>query len=375
MEHFSNWWKIVGVYQKDIPFNLVIETMEKYIENGMTYPLKQNDLIFNQTLAVIPLSVYADEEHNPADKVFAMNTKTLAATIESIRRAGFGRAVVVGMDELEEKIAKESFRLIQGYQERRINLHSTTGKQQHILEMAFVRGKADDAGTPPPPSDGTTKWNTARAALLGLRRAFDIAEHLQGSNDNQVTPELKSYVETWLGSDSREPASYWQYIYLTEADSILNTRPSVFQPLKDQVDQGNILVPHRLLTIPSETDIHRSQQRDFFIHRRGDHWEATELDALDFHPDMCCDEYKGPDTKPGRPPNFPDCGDNKPWYTCEFYNSEKPEGEKEHERLKPYKLIRLMQGTGMALLASTEKGRRCTPGKNSNTFLCEPPTN
>jgi hypothetical protein len=56
---------------------------------------------------------------------------------------------------------------------------------------------------------------------------------------------------------------YWKYVYYTDADSPLHSRPSSQPRIRRALDSGLVLVPHRLQLLPYEGDI-----PDFALHRR-----------------------------------------------------------------------------------------------------------
>ena len=148
------------------------------------------------------------------------------------------------------------------------------------------------------------------------------------------------------------------------------------------------MVPHRLQPIPHESDVRGAPERWSYLPEVAEFKEVLELDASEDaanKADSCCDEYKGPDWKPGRAPSLPNKCNNF-WYMCDFH----PEKEAAsvvndrtrvhdkyelHKQLKPYQLIRLVQGTGIVHLASQEHGRRCMPWKKAHADedICQPP--
>ena len=48
--------------------------------------------------------------------------------------------------------------------------------------------------------------------------------------------------------------SRWKYIFLTEPDTLLATRPSSLDALGEALEQGYVLAPHRLQPIPHGSD-------------------------------------------------------------------------------------------------------------------------
>jgi hypothetical protein len=188
------------------------------------------------------------------------------------------------------------------------------------------------------------KVNMPKAAIEGLQQAF------KGNFEFEET-------KLWLGNHhNRESLLPWKYVYFTEPDTILQTRPWVLPQLVDALDEGFILVPHRLQPIPHESDVKGSDDKTKFVPAAGDLSVVMELDALGG--DVCCDAGI---EKPGAS-NYPECGTF--WYMCGFG---KKGGDPfvDHERLLAYKFMRLRDGTGIVSLTGTEHGRRCNPGKNA----------
>lgn len=327
-----SWWDILKVYENDRPFETSVSKLEGFIKRKP----KQVELVWKKGIAVVVFQEYVGENQNAQiDKRDKLNSIALAATIESIRRAGFGRAVVVGLQPTrDEKLAKDAFRILdaQGV--------DTASPVVGDMQVAFAAG-----------SSQVTSGNVPKAALLGLRDAFQFLAQ------NGQSEEQKKHWKAWLG-DSTQP-KHWEYVYLTEYDSILQYRASSLLKLRDEVNRGTALIPHRLQPIPHESDVQGALRRDSYLPNSGDFSEVIELDAAK---DTCCDEDWGSSRGPGKD-DFPDCG--KPWFACEFGNPELPVENREHKRVKPYKLIRLKQGTGITLISATEQARRCIPATGS----------
>ncbi|CAB9525723.1 expressed unknown protein [Seminavis robusta] len=351
IEHLSKWYVMMNPYDNEIPLQNALKKLEHYVQRGPQYPVPKEPAL-QQTIAVIAFMAYKNKMAQ--EKANQLTTRNLAATVESLRRAGMGRVVVVGMKgDDDRKLAQEAFALVQksvgsGIQQTKYGSDIT---QVGHMQVAFCDGRPEDSKTQ------FVDVNVPKAALVGLRNAFLAAE--RGDVDT---------AKPFLG-DNTTP-DYWKYVYLTEPDSILNTRPHTLQMLQQSADLGRVIVPHRFQPIPHETDVHGTQNRDLYLPHAGDFYGVIELDALSLHPDKCCDEAKGPKFKPGLPPNFPDCGNF--WYMCGF-TSHIPKTERSHDRLKQYKLIRLLQGTQFVLLASQEHGRRCLPKREMNDNVCALP--
>jgi hypothetical protein len=290
------------VYENDIPFNFAISTLEDYVNRGKDYPVVP---FLNQTMAVVAFMSYSEVGMHTV-KANKLTTRTLAATIESLRRAGMGRVVVVGVDgDMDQTLVEESFQ--RAYKVHNHNQPSV-GPVTHVgtMEVAFCNGEDGKTSSSANNNNINSKVNVPKATLMGLHKAFRAAQDGQSAQEN---------VKAWLGDHD---INHWKYIYLTEFDSVLNTRPSTLKTLQDHVDSGLILLPWRFQPIPHETDVRNCARRDLFVHQMNQYfYDVHELDALDMHPDKCCDEVKGPDFKRWKEiakekEVSQDCGDS--WY-------------------------------------------------------------
>lgn len=371
------------IYDQEIPYQTTVTKLQNYINRAPSYsPHVANEPVLKHGIAVIAFRAYA--HRSAPGKAATVTTLSLAATIESLRRAGFGRVVVVGMEDSDLGLVKASFEYLAGRLQTTQQKQQSSGplesSKQHItqlghMEVSFFQGSKVHSKT------SSLKANVPRAALLGLKEAFSLADMVR----TERSVAQQQYKSDWLGNRSDD---FWQYVYLTEPDSILQTRPTTLRQLKAQVDQGHVLVPHRLQPIPHESDVRGAPQRWSYLPEAAEFKEVRELDSLEDtenKADVCCDEYKGPDWKPGRAPSLPNKCNNF-WYMCDFHPNKEAasvgngttsvDGKYElHKQLKPYQLIRLVQGTGIVHLASQEHGRRCMPGKKVRAIedTCQPP--
>lgn len=339
VEHLSKWWKILYFQRNQVAYDSIIYHLDQYIRRYDQFPTPIQP-IFGNTLALIAFMPYGKKDD---ERGFHLTVVSLAATLESLRRAQMGRVVVIGLLEDDKYFVRDAFRYL-----------ADTVPFQH-MEVTFVQGSL---------AYGYTKFdniNVPRAALYGVKEAFNIS--LMAVSER--TEFQTQYMNEWFGDD-RE-ASHWKYVYLTEPDSILQTRPSTLQAIKDEVDNGGIFAPHRLQPIPHESDL-PYMGKQFYSLKDGDGFQSVvELDAHAGHHDVCCDEYSGKDFKPGLH-SFDNCGVGR-WWACGF-GRHKDNEDDPHMRLRPYQLMRLSKGTGLVTIAGTLHGRRCIAAKES---VCEPP--
>lgn len=329
---------------RDIPFIKINQKLENYVQRGMGYPVAKQPA-FSDTIAVVAFVPRKGNGNKFQEKKARdLTVRLLAATVESLRRAGFGRTVVVGMDNAEDsQLVEEAFKMIySNIRDRsKLAMEGMPNKIGH-MEVGFVQRSSEHAKTQ------AQDKNVPKAALQGLREAFQ-------NND-----------KAWLGTHNVDD---WKYVYLTEADNVLSTRPSSLPVLKQQVEMGRVLIPHGLQPIPHQSDVSGTREGYLFVSGRGN--PVMELNALDRYPGICCDEHKGPDHKPGLAPNHPECQSGKPWYSCDL---DPKMTKRTHNRLQQYSLIRLTQGTQMVMLSAQESGRGCLPPKKKwNTKICSAP--
>jgi hypothetical protein len=209
---------------------------------------------------------------------------------------------------------------------------------------------------------------------LSLREAHSNKHPQQ--QQQQQTSELQ---KGWLGS--LHPPTYWKYVFLTEADTILNMRASGRRSMRSALDEGLILIPHRLQPIPHVGDIAGSNSPVMFsplpphteeIDSSSSSLLPTEGDNNRSHADhrvvnvknedvtegdiMCCDMGN---IHPGYS-DYPGCGSF--WYMCGL-DPPHPNGTTTdaHKRFEKYQFMRLLPplGTGIITIAGSEHSRPC----------------
>lgn len=369
VEHMSKWWKILLKWDttNSIPLAKMKQQFQTYIQRRPT--VAPSD-VFQHTLAVI-----AFQKYQPGGQANAtleasyreLTTLSLAATIESLRRAGYGRVVVSGTGDVRSPdyaLVQDAFRTLV---EQHTNSESSSDRAiTNIghLEVGYAAAPVEYMRT------SSISKNIPKAAIMGLRDAFLNAE----KDASEQSGDTIQNMTKWLGT--RHPPSYWKYVYLTEPDSLLQTRPSALAGLAAEMNKGYVLLPHRLQPIPHESDVRGMSKTDGrFVHET-DFPNVLELDTTiqwdtdNENHDACCDENRGPNHKPGKPPTMDAGTCNHFFYACGFLKSAQSEVDP-HRRLRPYGLMRLSGGTGISSLAGTVHGRRCIPQKNS---VCRPST-
>lgn len=328
VEHLSKWWKILGIFEDPVPYNTTITKLNAYIQN---IRVDESDTTMNNTIAVVAFSPWTNE--NTPSQARNLSIISIAATIASLLQVGIGRVVVVGYTENDAQIVQDVFELL--LKNAGSNLRPVTSYTEGegsitklaSTEVAFVRATKEEV------SSRFVQVNMPKAALVGLQSA------------------LNGRMDTWrrgqfLGTSRN--ASSWKYVYFTEPDLILQTRPSALPQLRDALDQGYLLAPHRLHTLPHESDVMGMKKHNRRVPMSGKFSSVIELNALEG--DACCDENQG-SYKPRE--KFGKC--NKRWFMCGYGNTG------DHSRLEPYLLMRLRTGTGIVNLAGSSQGMRCWP--------------
>lgn len=331
VQHLSKWWKVLGVPEDDTPYNMVMSKFQEYIQR-VQFPPKNNETQpMARTIAVIAFQQWKHKTKSFEAKT--LTTSSLAATMASLIQAGFGRVVVVGYEDSDAAVVQDAFRILAK------NDGESTTRMIGSTEIAYVQATAQEV------TSQHTQVTLVKASLEGLQNA------LRGNIMTQTR------AKQWLGSRP-EASEYYKYVYLTEPDSLLQTRPSTLSQLKDALDKGMILTPHRLQPLPHESDVTDMTNDNKFVPATGSFAHVIELNAL--KKDSCCDEQRGA-FKPWK--KYGKCESSIFWWQCGFNR-----GNKDHSRLEEYQLMRLQSGMTIVTLAGTEHGRRCVP----SSFGCVP---
>ena len=325
VEHLSRWWKLAGGENWRHPrapgyqvYQWTLEKLSNYTQRRRSQPLL--DDIMNTTLAIVPLGL----KDGKAELEQQLWATSLAATLASLLIHSVARVVMVGHYKNDTQMARQALEQlvggnitilssdIDGYWETKIG----------DTELAFVRTDHIESEL--------VSENIPRGALV------DLQEALRGVNS---VPYLGSTI-----SDGR-----FRYIFLTEADQILNARLS--HPFLVAMDEGGIVIPHRVQPIPHPQDLGHLQASPHILSWPS-HKTVISLNASTA--DRCCDTGEHQDgyrrVCPGR------------WFFCDYGQAN---GTFRH--LDEYSLISLTDGTGIVALAGNQHSRRCTPMVQTNS--------
>ena len=221
VEHLSKYIKHFGREGPTVQQRLT-EILMSYLDNAQAVDLSSFssalELAVHNTLVLIPLKANKLKQDNNLSQL------QLAATLASLWRFGMGRAVVVGVSDLEREIAEGAFGLLR----ERLSVHS--------MELAYVEYTNNDTPTK----------NVPRLALKGLQFVMNPS-----NIDNAQTQE-------WLGPNP----DHWKYVYYTEPDLLLQTRPSAMPAITEALSQGVLMTAHRLEPIPHQRDFPFMNKRD-----------------------------------------------------------------------------------------------------------------
>lgn len=186
--------------------NYAIGKLKSYIQRSVD--AKPESSVMNTTLAIIPYGV----SDKTGDLSKRMWKTSLAATIVSLLKQGVPRVVVVGHYETDAELTAQVF------SELSMDNVQASPQFETILEtgqeLAYVH--RDDVASE------FVKINVPKGALHGLRDA------LKGEAD--PTP--------YLGRSAANAKDRFQYVYMTEADQILNARLST--GFLDELNAGRI---------------------------------------------------------------------------------------------------------------------------------------
>lgn len=339
VQRLSSWIEATETLtdSDNVAFHVLLSKLYEYMKHIW---MDDTTSAMQDTIAVIAFEPWTSRIKPHA--AYQLSVASLAATVASLIQASFVRVVVVGYNVQDEEYANESFQLLLSLipnQDTTSGNTTTTARQSvadkiHKTELAYVRAETRDV------ISLKTPINIVKGALTGLQAVF--------KGDTSMSTERRF---EWLGTTRN--VSSWKYVYLTELDSILQTKPSSLPFLKIALDQGMILAPHELQPLPHEHDLAGMKNTNKRVPNSFAN-DSMILQLAPFSGAVCCDEYSR-DDKPWK--QYPKCESH--WWQCGFDN------QQNHSRLEPYTLIRLTNpGLNLVSLAGTHNGRRCLPSSS-----------
>jgi hypothetical protein len=328
VEHLSMYHRLFGVNREKtgIPFDRILNSqLLGYIQKAKAYP-SQKHAAPASTIVLCPFNVKMMMKGGPhyqaGEKENQLRIHSLAATLASLWQVGMGRVVVVGGFPADEVAAKAAFDLVRG-------------KSKSSMELSFVISNNATTGL-------DNNFLTPKQAIGGLQLA------LNGKLN-------ASHTQEWLGDTPKR----WKYVYFTEPDLILSSRPGSIHALSSQLESGHVLAAHRLQPIPHELDFPGYKDLSKVVPAVGN-FSATAITDVNSAEYACCDAGNG---RPGREMKQPECGSF--WWQCGFDMRNKNYSDisdvyDAHRRKVPYTWLRFSTGTGSVMMATTEHARQCT---------------
>jgi hypothetical protein len=328
VEHLSKYHRHFEVNREKtgIPYERMKSQLLGYIEKTKDYPL-QKDAAPASTIVLCAFNVEKMTKKGPnyqkGEKENQLRIHALAATLVSLWQVGMGRVVVVGGQSVDEEAAKVAFDLIRG-------------KTKSSMQLSFVISNNATTGL-------DNNALTPKQAIGGLQLA------LNGKLN-------ASHTQEWLGDTPKR----WKYVYFTEPDLILNTRPGSIQALSSQLQSGSVLTAHRLTPIPHALDFPGFKDLSRVVPAVGK-FAASAMTYVDTAEYVCCDAGNG---RPGREMPQPEC--KGIWWKCGFNMMNKNYSDisgiyDAHRRKVPYTWLRFGTGTGAVMMATNgEHARQCT---------------
>ena len=263
VEHLSKYHRHFEVDRDKsrIPYDIMRSQLSEYIKKAKPYPT-QNDLAPASTIVLVPYTTKstlksAPEYNSNHEKDAVLRVDAFAATLVSLWQIGMGRVVVVGQVAEDGVFASKVFDTVRE-------------KSKDSIELAFVIG-----------SNATTGMKNN--AMMPMQAVGGLQLALQSKFNESLTLQ-------WLGAKPKR----WMYVYYTEPDLILNSRPDAMATLTAELDKGNRLAAHRLQPIPHEIDFPGYDNLRKIVPAIGNFSNIVEVDTSKT---ACCDAGGG---KPGR---------------------------------------------------------------------------
>ena len=356
VEHLSHYWKSVQIWKHDAAYQRLMQNLYTFAvqasrPEARLSSLDNHDNPMRETLAIMPWAPM-----NPRNvKTQTFDIVVLATQIASLLRCDCGRINLAfhapNWNYTYSMIWPAVLDLLQ---EHPSSFLTWDGWWQDFSQRA------------PTPSPNRTTFLVGDTELIlvpletSMPRNMPIptANHLYdvlfGDGTNDTAKNLQS---AFLGPDAKR----WKYIYYTEPDSPLQTRGYALPQFRQPLDQGLVLVPHRMQSAPHESDLVNGRNNTIpptLYLPAIDNW--TNVRNIT---DSCCDGGKS--YYPAKD-DFP--GVRGFWYQHHFGGKLPRQDENMTEvlrvkfaRMANYSIIRNPQGTNLAMFAAQQDGRRCVP--------------
>ena len=283
VEHLSKWWKVLEFDNPKLPrtFDRIVDILWHYthrdikherLQSGSTSPMKD-------TVGVL---AYAPIHSNiNVDRAIMLEVVVFSATLHSLLRQGIGRLVIVTDDSFWAHLSSTVWPLCRNLLlthgplpknrtdwswQAMVQDHQMTQPAvgiQNETETMVSRNHQDRIhGTDIvllSGSAGPTR-NVPRLALSKLHQAF--FPHGNPPKDHPGDQDTLQERQILLGGSA--DVKQWEYLYYTEYDSLLykstkqqqSSNRQLFQSFRTLLNEGKILIPHRLQPLPHEYDFY-----------------------------------------------------------------------------------------------------------------------
>ena len=346
VEHLSRFHRLIhvsGMTASRYYFDKLVGVQKSFLHQ-VELPKEAQNSAFSETIALIPvfagvnqtdpvdLSVAIDESLllSRAQMVDGLASLALASTMASLWQAGMGRVVAAGNTLTAPWTVQAALEML-----------SDMAVRYNVSPLDVQYACAYDKSTYPDPNAALTDRLLVPA---------DAIHRLQQALSGKLSPLEQT---RWIGA---RPDKY-NFVYYTEPDLILHTRPSAIGALSNKLQLGKLVAAHRFQPLP-----HEDSFADNPIPRKVVPRLKADMMDLNRTTDSCCDAGNH---WPGVT-DYNKCGNQ--WHDCGLSNRKgtltDEESIKQHERLKPYPRIRLLGGTHNFVVSS--HGRLCQPKQSGS---------
>lgn len=380
VEHLSKWWKVFDYSRYTAGHERLVRNLYRYVYQSLqSEALLDSDDPSNpmtDTLAVLPYAPMTTGMRSERDRL--VDVVVLAAQVVSLIKIGCGRVALVlhspHLPYVVKRVWPALLELLQVTSTKTTFLSWIEWWSDYIrrnnqeVEIDTSDGIAWSAT-----KEGTeivlVPINTSDPRTIPIATVQFLHEALFHGDSTfaQATSWSDEEYTMLLGPRSIG----WKYIYYTEPDSPVLTRPYALPQFRTILDQGKTLFPHRLTVVAHESDV--AKPRDDVGSSR-----ENRLSSYDLPPNLylpakdnwtnvvelsfsvgCCDS--GKHYYPALD-NFP--GVKGLWYTEGFGQAILPNRTNEHRerfrRMTAYSLMRFPYGSNITLFQGTAQGRVCT---------------
>jgi hypothetical protein len=306
------------------------ETILKDHDDGTIIPEA-----IRRTIAIIPFGLKSASLRWVNDPSYQLRYESLFGTIVSIWQLGVGRVVIVGGNTTTENEVVTTL---------------ITNLQTMISES--------QQNNPTVPSVELQFIDVINSTLLPTEAIRGLQYALVG---NYTSDEE---IEKWLGTTNR---SKWQYVYFSEPDLILNTRPRIIPYIAKELQRGQTIMAHRFQLVQHGSDYPNFIDPQLIMPAVGRFANVTSVSSLRRN-DQCIWENYNNDRIALK---------NKTcqmlWNRCGFDMNRKfnhyktiADVEKAYQMYKVFNFMRLVDGTGFTTIAGTEGRNICRIILNNN---------